>query len=41
VTLLFANYTREVAKALPSDKAYPLRGAEKRAARAFNGLALG
>jgi hypothetical protein len=28
VTLLFAKYAREVAKALPSDKAYPLRGSE-------------
>jgi hypothetical protein len=28
VTLLFAKYTREVAKALPSDEAYPLRGLE-------------
>jgi len=41
VTLLFAKYAREVAKALPSDKAYPLRGSEKRTARASNGLALG
>jgi hypothetical protein len=39
VTLLFANYAREVAKALPSDKAYPPRGSEKRTARASNGLA--
>jgi hypothetical protein len=38
---LFAKYAREVAKALPSDKAYPLRGSEKRTARASNGLALG
>jgi hypothetical protein len=28
VTLLFAKYAREVAKALPSDKAYPPRGSE-------------
>jgi hypothetical protein len=28
VTLLFAKYAREVAKALPSDKAYPPRGLE-------------
>src|SRR3982074_2172977 len=28
VTLLFARYTREVAKALQSDEAYPLRGLE-------------
>jgi len=41
VTLLFAKYAREVAKALPSDQAYPLRGSEKRTARASNGLALG
>ena len=41
VALLFAKYAREVAKALPSDKAYPLRGSEKRTARASNGLALG
>ena len=41
VTLLFTKYAREVAKALPSDKAYPLRGSEKRTARASNGLALG
>jgi hypothetical protein len=41
VTLLFAKYAREVAKALPSDQAYPLRGSEKRKARASNGLALG
>jgi hypothetical protein len=35
VTLLFAKYAREVAKALPSDKAYPLRSAENaRRARA-------
>jgi len=40
VTLLFAKYAREVAEALPSDQAYPLRGSEKRAARASNGLAL-
>jgi hypothetical protein len=39
VTLLFAKYAREVAKALPSDKAYPPRGSEKRTARASNGLA--
>ncbi len=32
---------REVAKALPSDQAYPLLGSEKRTARAFDGLALG
>jgi hypothetical protein len=41
VTLLFAKYAREVAKALPSDKAYPLLCSEKCTARAFNGLALG
>jgi hypothetical protein len=41
VTLLFAKYAREVAKALPSDQAYPLRGSEKRTARASDGLALG
>jgi hypothetical protein len=41
VTLLFAKYTREVAKALPSDQEYPLRGSEKRTARASNGSALG
>jgi hypothetical protein len=41
VTLLFAKYAREVAKALPSDQAYPLRGSEKRTARASNGLFLG
>jgi hypothetical protein len=41
VTLLFAKYAREVAKALPSDKAYPLRGSEKHTARASNGLAFG
>ena len=41
VTLLFAKYAREVAKALPSDQAYPLRGSEKRTARVSNGLALG
>ena len=41
VTRLFAKYAREVAKALPSGKAYPLRGSEKRTARASNGLALG
>jgi hypothetical protein len=41
VTRLFAKYAREVAKALPSDKAYPLRGSEKRMARASNSLALG
>jgi hypothetical protein len=41
VTLLFAKYAREVAKALPSDQAYPLRGSEKCTARASNGLALG
>ena len=41
VTLLFARHAREVAKALPSDKAYPLHGSEKRTARASNGLALG
>jgi hypothetical protein len=29
VTLLFAKYARKVAKALPSDQAYPLRGSEK------------
>jgi hypothetical protein len=34
MALLFAKYAREVAKALPSDKAYPLRGSEKSAARA-------
>ena len=28
VTLMFAKYTREVARALPSDQAYPLRGSE-------------
>ena len=28
VTLLFAMYAREVAKALPSNKAYPPRGTE-------------
>src|SRR6202163_2655085 len=33
VTLSFAKYAREVAKALPSDKAYPLRG-RKNARRA-------
>jgi hypothetical protein len=41
VTLLFAKYAREVAKTLPSDQAYPLRGSEKRTAHASNGLALG
>ena len=41
MTLLFAKYAREVAKALPSDQAYPLRGSEKRTARASDGLALG
>src|ERR1700730_4105157 len=41
VTLLFGKYAREVAKALPSDQAYPLRGSEKRKARAYNGFALG
>jgi hypothetical protein len=41
VALLFARYTREVAKALPSDKAHPLRGSEKRTARASNSLAFG
>jgi hypothetical protein len=41
VTLLFAKYAREVAKALPSDQAYPLRGSDKRTARAPNGFALG
>src|SRR6266404_4595566 len=41
VTLMFAKYAREAAKALPSDKAYPPRGSEKRTARASNGLALG
>ncbi len=41
MTLLFAKYAREVAKALPSDQAYPLRDSEKRTARASNGLALG
>jgi hypothetical protein len=41
VTLLFAKYAREVAKALPSDQAYRLRGSEKRTARASDGLALG
>ena len=41
VTLLFAKYAREVARALPSDQAYPLRGSVKRAARASDGLALG
>lgn len=40
MTLLFAKYACEVAKALPSDQAYPLRGSEKRTARASNGLAL-
>jgi hypothetical protein len=29
VTLLFAKYAREVAKALPSDQANLLRGSEK------------
>jgi hypothetical protein len=33
MALLFAKYAREVAKALPSDKAYPLRG-RKNARRA-------
>ncbi|MBT1512845.1 hypothetical protein KIP88_20325 [Bradyrhizobium sp. SRL28] len=28
MTLLFAMYAREVAKALPSNKAYPPRGTE-------------
>jgi hypothetical protein len=37
VTLLFAKYAREVAKALPSDKAYPPCGSEN----ARRGLALG
>jgi hypothetical protein len=41
VPLLFAKYAREVAKALPSDQAYPLRGSEKRTARASYGLVLG
>jgi hypothetical protein len=41
VTLLFAKYAREVAKALPSNQAYLLRGSEKRTVRASNGLALG
>jgi hypothetical protein len=41
VTLLFAKYAREVAKALSSNQAYPLRGSEKRPARASTGLALG
>ena len=41
MTLLFAKYAREVAKALPSDQADPLRDSEKRTARASNGLALG
>jgi hypothetical protein len=41
VTLLFAKCAREVAKALPRDKAYPLRSSEKRTARASNGFALG
>jgi len=36
VTLLFAMYAREVAKALPSNKAYPPRGTEN-ALRASNG----
>jgi hypothetical protein len=40
VTLLFAKYVRKVAKALPGDKAHPLRGSEN-ARRASNGLALG
>jgi hypothetical protein len=40
VTLLFAKYVREVAKALPSDQAYPLRGSEERTARASNGSGL-
>jgi hypothetical protein len=40
VTLLLAKHAREVAKVLPSDKAYPLRGSEN-ARRASDGLALG
>jgi hypothetical protein len=40
VTLLFAKYAREVAKALPSEQAYPLRGSEKRPARVYR-LGLG
>ena len=40
VTLLFAKYAREVAKALPSDEAHPPR-LGKRKARTSNGLALG
>jgi hypothetical protein len=40
VALLFAKYGREVAKALPSDKAYPLHGSEKRTARVSSSLAL-
>jgi hypothetical protein len=39
VTLLFAKYAREVAKALPSDQAI-LCAARKNARRASNGLAL-
>jgi hypothetical protein len=33
VTLLFARYALEVAKALPSDQAYSLRASEKRTER--------
>jgi hypothetical protein len=40
VVLLFAKFAREVAKALPSDKAYPLHGSEKRTARASSNVAL-